>query len=314
MIKLIMIRLIGSIPLLLALSFLTFFIIHLIPGSVAQIMLGEAATPENIAELEAELGLDDPLLVQYGRWLGGVLVGDLGESFRYKRPVSETIIEKFPVTLQVTFLAWLLSSMVGITIGVVASLNPGSWVDRLIIALSSLGISLPSFWLALLLSVYFATQLGWFPVVGYTPPSESVFKWIQGLILPAVALSIPSSAVIARQMRASLVQVLQADFIMALRASGISERTIILKHGLKNALIPVITVIGFRVTLILDGSFVIETVFALPGLGATLVSAVLYQDIPIIQAGVMVAGLLVVVANLLVDISYGWLNPKVRLS
>ncbi len=314
MLKLITLRLLGAIPTLFILSFLTFFIVHLIPGSVAQIMLGEAASSENIAILEAELGLDDPLLIQYGRWLGGVLVGDWGESFRYKRAVAETMIERFPITLQITVFALLLSVIFGISIGVLASLSPGSWLDRLLITISSLGISIPSFWLALLLSLYFARQLGWFPVVGYTPPNENIFKWIQSLVLPAIALSIPSSAVIARQMRASLFGVLQSDFVVALRASGISERAIILKHGLKNALIPVITVIGFRVTLILDGSFVIETVFALPGLGSTLVSAVLFQDIPIIQAGVMIAGVLVVVTNLLVDISYGWLNPKVRVS
>ncbi|MFZ4826660.1 MAG: ABC transporter permease [Phototrophicaceae bacterium] len=314
MLKLITLRLLGAIPTLFILSFLTFFIVHLIPGSVAQIMLGEAASSENIAILEAELGLDDPLLIQYGRWLGGVLVGDWGESFRYKRAVAETMIERFPITLQITVFALLLSVIFGISIGVLASLSPGSWLDRLLITISSLGISIPSFWLALLLSLYFARQLGWFPVVGYTPPNENIFKWIQSLVLPAIALSIPSSAVIARQMRASLLGVLQSDFVVALRASGISERAIILKHGLKNALIPVITVIGFRVTLILDGSFVIETVFALPGLGSTLVSAVLFQDIPIIQAGVMIAGVLVVVTNLLVDISYGWLNPKVRVS
>ncbi len=314
MLKLITLRLLGAIPTLAILSFFTFFIVHLIPGSVAQIMLGEAASAENIAILEAELGLDDPLLIQYGRWLGGVLVGDWGESFRYQRAVAETMIERFPVTLQITVFALLLSVVFGISIGVLASLSPGSWLDRLLITLSSLGISIPSFWLALLLSLYFARQLGWFPVVGYTPPDENIFKWLQGLVLPAIALSIPSSAVIARQMRASLLGVLQSDFVVALRASGISERAIILKHGLKNALIPVITVIGFRVTLILDGSFVIETVFALPGLGSTLVAAVLFQDIPIIQAGVMIAGVLVVVTNLLVDISYGWLNPKVRVS
>jgi len=314
MLKLITLRLLGAIPTLSILSFFTFFIVHLIPGSVAQIMLGEAASAENIAILEAELGLDDPLLIQYGRWLGGVLVGDWGESFRYQRAVAETMIERFPVTLQITVFALLLSVVFGISIGVLASLSPGSWLDRLLITLSSLGISIPSFWLALLLSLYFARQLGWFPVVGYTPPDENIFKWLQGLVLPAIALSIPSSAVIARQMRASLLGVLQSDFVVALRASGISERAIILKHGLKNALIPVITVIGFRVTLILDGSFVIETVFALPGLGSTLVAAVLFQDIPIIQAGVMIAGVLVVVTNLLVDISYGWLNPKVRVS
>ena len=242
------------------------------------------------------------------------LVGDWGGSFRYQRAVAETMIERFPVTLQITVFALLLSVVFGISIGVLASLSPGSWLDRLLITLSSLGISIPSFWLALLLSLYFARQLGWFPVVGYTPPDENILKWLQGLVLPAIALSIPSSAVIARQMRASLLGVLQSDFVVALRASGISERAIILKHGLKNALIPVITVIGFRVTLILDGSFVIETVFALPGLGSTLVAAVLFQDIPIIQAGVMIAGVLVVVTNLLVDISYGWLNPKVRVS
>ncbi len=314
MLKLITLRLLGAIPTLAILSFFTFFIVHLIPGSVAQIMLGEAASAENIAILEAELGLDDPLLIQYGRWLGGVLVGDWGESFRYQRAVAETMIERFPVTLQITVFALLLSVVFGISIGVLASLSPGSWLDRLLITLSSLGISIPSFWLALLLSLYFARQLGWFPVVGYTPPDENILKWLQGLVLPAIALSIPSSAVIARQMRASLLGVLQSDFVVALRASGISERAIILKHGLKNALIPVITVIGFRVTLILDGSFVIETVFALPGLGSTLVAAVLFQDIPIIQAGVMIAGVLVVVTNLLVDISYGWLNPKVRVS
>ena len=314
MFKLILTRLLAAVPLLLALSILTFGLVHLIPGSVAAILLGEGATQENIAKLEAELGLDQPLVQQYGRWLSGVTQGDWGRSLRSKRPILEMISEKFPATLSLTGSALLIAIVVGLFAGILAAARPGTWWDRVGIAGTSLGISIPDFWAAVLLSIFFAAKLGWFPVIGFTPITQNPLKWLHGLVLPALALGIPSSAIIARQMRAALGNELEKIYIRSLRAAGISERSILLKHALKNALIPVVTVIGFQVPVLLGGSFVVEQVFAIPGLGSLIVNAVLQQDLPLIQGLVLLTGLLIVLTNLLVDVSYAWLNPKVRVT
>jgi peptide/nickel transport system permease protein len=313
MLRLILSRLLGTIPLLLALSVLAFALIHLIPGSAALRILGEGASPESIAQVERQLGLDQPLAAQYGRWVGGVVQGNLGQSLVQRRPVSQMIAERLPATLSLVTMAFAVALVVGLGSGIVAGIRPGSATDRSATVLASVGLAVPEFWLAVLLSLVFAVQLRWFPAVGYTPFSVSPAKWLQGLVLPAIALGLPSAAIIARQMRGSLVRVLQLEYIRAARASGLSPRSIVGRHALKNALIPVLTVIGFQIPVILGGAFVVEQVYAIPGLGSLTVRAILDRDLPLVQAIILLTGTLIILTNLVVDIGYAWLNPKVRL-
>jgi len=286
---------------------------YLVPGSVAVIILDDAATPENIAKLEAELGLDDPLPTQYARWIVNVSKGDFGTSFLNGRPVRDDIIEKFPVTLWLLIGALVIAVVFGLSVGILASLKPGSLLDRSSVLLVTLGISIPNFWLAVLLSMLFAVKLGWLPVFGYTPITEDPILWFKSMLLPWFSLGIVSSTLIARQMRGAMIEVLNTDYVRAARASGIPEHWVVISNGIKNAMIPVITVIGFQVPVIIGGSLIIELVFATPGLGSLTIQSVLDQDLPIVQAVLMVMASLVILTNLVIDISYGWLNPKMRV-
>ncbi len=305
-------RLLLTIPLLLALSLLVFLMIHLIPGSAAVVMLDDAASPENIAALEAELGLDDPLWLQYGRWISRALQGDLGRSLITERPVLAVVFERLPVTLSLAGAGMLVAVLPGLAIGIVAGRYPGSLFDRFSLLLASLGLAIPVFWLAILLASWFALELGWFPVIGYTPLREDPLEWLRGLVLPALALGLPASALIARQMRSSLRSVLQMPYIRSARAAGVDGRRLVWRHALRNALIPVLTVIGFEMTRMFGGAFLVERVFALPGMGSLAITAVLERDIPLVQGIVLILACIVVLINLLIDISYGWLNPRVR--
>jgi peptide/nickel transport system permease protein len=313
MIRLILTRLISSVGIFIALSVLIFLLLYLVPGSVAVIMLDDAATPENIAKLEAELGLDDPLPTQYTRWMVNVSKGDFGTSFLTNRPVKESIIEKLPVTIWLLIGALVIAVVFGLSIGILASLKPGSLLDRGAVILVTLGISIPNFWLAVLLSMLFAVKLGWLPVFGYTPITEDPVKWFKCMLMPWFSLGIVSSTLIARQMRGAMIEVLNTDFVRAARASGVPEHWVVISNGIKNAMIPVITVIGFQIPVIIGGALIVELVFATPGLGSLTIQSVLDQDLPMVQAVLMVMASLVILTNLVVDISYGWLNPKVRV-
>lgn len=307
-------RLLALLPLLLALSVLVFLMIHLIPGSAAAVILGEAATPENVAALEQQLGLADPLPVQYGRWIGRALQGDLGVSLVNRRPVAATIIVRLPVTLSLAAGALVVSVTLGLAVGLLAGMRPGSHFDRLSLIGASLGQAIPIFWLALLLITWFAVKLHWLPAVGYTPVRKSPFGWLRSMLLPWLALGIPSGALIARHVRSALRTVMQAPYIQAARATGVDGWPLMLRHALRNALIPVITLIGFELTRLIGGAFVVERVFALPGMGSLVTTAVLERDLPLVQGVVLVTASLVVLVNLLVDLCYGWLDPRVRVA
>jgi peptide/nickel transport system permease protein len=305
-------RLLATLPLLAALSVLVFLMLHMIPGSAAVVILGDAASPENVAALEAELGLNDPLWLQYGRWIGRVVQGDLGHSIINGRSVSESILARLPVTLSLAAGGLSVGIVIGLLTGIVAGVRPGSLLDRLSVGIASLGLALPVFWLAMLLAAWFAIALGWFPAVGYTPLREDPAGWLHRLVLPSVALGLPASAMIARQMRSSLRSVMQAPYIRAARATGVAGWQLIARHALRNALIPVMTIIGFELTRLIGGAFLVEQVFALPGIGSLVITAVLERDLPLVQGVVLCIACLVVLINLLVDLSYGWLNPRVR--
>jgi peptide/nickel transport system permease protein len=307
-------RLATTVPLLLAMSALVFLVATAMPGGIAVALLGDNANPEAVADLEARLGLHDPLPVQYARWLGHALRGDLGESWTLKEPVTAVIVRRMPVTLSLAAGGMMIGILLGLALGIAAGLRAGSWLDRLITLVASIGVAMPAFWLAMLLAMYFAVQLRWFPAIGYTPLGEDPVKWLRSITLPCIALGLPTAALIARQMRGSLITVLQSRYILAAHATGIPLWQVVGKYALRNALVPVVTVIGFRLAVVFSLSLAVERVFNLPGIASIIIKSVVTHDIPLLQGAVLLTAFFVIATNLVIDLSYGWLNPKVRLS
>ncbi|NDJ61766.1 MAG: ABC transporter permease [Chloroflexi bacterium] len=302
-----------TIPILISLSLLVFFLIHLVPGSIAAVILDQDATPERIEALETELGLNDPLVQQYTRWFTGVLQGDLGASLINGQPVLEALGERIAVTIYIALGGMIVAVLLGVSTGILAALYPHSWLDRGVTIITGFSSALPSYFIAMLLVIVFAVQRDWFPTVGYTPPHENLGEWLQSITLPSIALGLPSAALISRQTRSAMLGVMQSAYIRAAYASGLPVGTIIFSHAMPNALIPGVTSIGHRFSITLGIAFVVEQVFALPGLGSLLARAVLNQDITIVQGGVLAIGIIIIIVNTLVDLSYAQLNPKVRL-
>lgn len=297
-------RLLMLIPILFGVSLLTFAIIQLTPGDPAQLMLGPLATSEQINSLREELGLNDTLFVQYGRFIWKALHGDLGKSFRGKTPVLQEILDRFPSTLQLTITAMLTSILLGVPTGLIAAINRSRWVDRVVMFSSITGLSIPNFWLAVLLIIIFGVQLRWLPITTST-------SW-KGLILPTIALSVPTVAVLARLTRSSILEVIQEDYVRTARAKGLTRRAVALMHILRNALIPVVTVIGLQFAGLLGGAVFIEAVFARPGLGRFAISAIAARDYPQIQGIVLFAATVYVLVNLGMDLLYAILDPRIR--
>ena len=314
MLRLIISRVLSTIPLLLVISLLAFSMVHLIPGSIAVIILDAGATTEAIAELEAEMGLDRPFFVQYFEWLGKAVQGDFGTSLFFTASVRELIAESWPVTASIVLGGMIVGTSLGLLLGIIAGLQPGSWLDRLSTVGASVGVAIPSFWLAMMLALLLGVRMGWFPVIGYTPFSESPFEWLKSIALSSLAMGIPSAALIARQMRSSMANVLQSSYIRAQRAMGLGSWQIVTRHALKNAMIPVITVIGFRLAVVVGQAFIVENVFVLPGLGKQLATAVQQQDIIFVQGGTIIISAFIIFSNMFIDILYGFLNPRVRIS
>ncbi|MFK7801005.1 MAG: ABC transporter permease [Anaerolineae bacterium] len=314
MFKLIARRFLTTIPLLFVISILAFSMVHLMPGSIAMIILDAGATEEGIAALEAEMGLDRPLVVQYFDWLGSALQGDLGRSLFFTAPVRELISDSWTVTASIVLGGMVVGVTLGLFLGVVAGLRPGSVLDRVSTIGASVGVALPAFWLAIMLALLLGVRWNIFPVIGYTRFSESPLGWLNSIALSSLAMGIPSAALIARQMRSSMANVLQSSYIRAQRAMGLSPWHIVTRHALKNAMIPVITVIGFRLAVVVGQAFIVENVFVLPGLGRQLATAVQQQDVIFVQGGTIVVAAFIVFSNMFIDIIYGFLNPKVRVS
>lgn len=312
MIRLTLQRLIGLVPLLLIVTFLTFVLIDLMPADTAETIAGADATDEQVAAVTAELGLDEPLVQRYASWLGGVVQGDLGTSYYSSATVADAIRQRLPPTLTLALGATLLSAVIGILTGVLAARTPGSRADRLVTLTSSAMLATPPFWIAMLLVIVFSLRLGWFPATGWTPFSESIHGWLLGLILPVVALSLGSSAAIARQCRTSLGFVMRSDYARAAESRGLSKTQVLFRHGLRNGLAPSVTVIGLQLTALLGGALIVEQVFAIPGLGRLGIEAVNRQDMPMILGIVLISAVVVVVVNLMIDLAYARLNPKVR--
>lgn len=313
MLRLITNRLLISLPLLLVVSAISFLVQSLLPGDMANVIGGLDATPEDLAAIREKLGLDQPVITQYLNWLANAVQGNLGVSLANGESVSAVLATRLPVTLSLVVGATILSLVLGVLLGILSSWGPKR-VGNVIDVLSILGLAAPSFWIALILVSIFSVSLGILPPGGYVPITESIGDWATFMILPIIAVSLHGLTSIAKQTRESMLDVSSRDFIRNLRANGIPERSILLKHALRNAAIPVTTITGLLFIGALTGSITVEQVFSLPGLGTQAVSAALTQDIPLIQGTTLAFTLLVVVVNLLTDIVYGLINPKVRIS
>ena len=299
-------RLVLSIPTLFGVLVVVFLLLYVAPGDPVQEMVGERADAETIARLRKELHLDEPLLKQFTLYTGGVLRGDFGNSYITQRPIIQDIKERFPKTLLLAGSAMLLASILGITLGVLSARNPGGWFDRLGLGIAYLGISFPVYWVGLILILVFAVMLKWLPPSGY--------GGIKYLILPALALGSRSIAFLARVTRSAMLDVLGGDFVRTARAKGLTERVVIVRHALRNALIPIITVLGLDFGYYLTGSILTETIFSWPGLGRYVVNAITRRDLPAIQGSVLFLSVVFVLVNLLTDLAYAKADPRVAYS
>jgi peptide/nickel transport system permease protein len=295
-------------------SFVVFLMIHLIPGDPAATMLGPEATGEQLEITREQLGLNRPWHEQLVTWYADALRGDLGTSFFLNQPVSSAVVQRLPVTLNLTFMALCFSVIIGILAGIVASIRQGRFTDWGVMFLAILGLSIPIFWLALNMIFVFSVSLGWFPTGGYVPFTESPADFLRHMFLPAFALGLAHTAVIARMTRSSMLEVLRQDFVRTARAKGLAERVVVFKHAFRNALVPIITIVGISAGELLAGSVITETVFNLPGVGRLVVNAVQRRDYPTVQGGILVITLSYLIINLLVDLLYAWVNPRIRYS
>jgi len=306
-------RKIGStVVLLFLVSLMVYGLVLLIPGDPAVTLSGENATEEQIQATRERLNLDDPVIVQYGSWVGNALQGDLGTSLYTSRGVTEALGERFPVSLSLALAATVVALLISIPAGTIAALKRGTWIDRLTTLGASLGVAVPNFWLGLILVLVFAVWNNVLPSQGYVEFGEDPVEWFRHLVLPACALGGAAAATIMRQLRSALVETFDEDYIRTARAKGLRERVVVMKHATKNAAVPVVTVLGIQVSFLIGGSAVVEQVFGIPGVGNLAVTSVYQRDIPLIMGVVVATTLVVVVTNLLVDISYAYFNPKVR--
>jgi peptide/nickel transport system permease protein len=312
MLRLVFQRLLALVPLLFIVSVLTFSFTSLLPSDPVDLIIGDNGTQEQYEMVRERLGMNEPVVTRYIHWLGRAAHGDLGNSFFNSVSVMGAVMQRLPVTVSLTAVSALIAIVVGIAAGIVAALRPRSLVDRLATLGATFGQAVPNFWFGLLLVAAFAVNLRWFPATGFTPFSESPWEWLRSVILPSIALGTASSAAIARQVRSAMAGVLQQDYIRAARAQGLSQRRVIFKHALTNAMVPVVAVLSFQITVLLGGALIVEQVFAINGLGTLAITAVRQQDIPMIQGLVLVMVGLVVAVQLATDIIYGLLNPKAR--
>ena len=293
-------------------AFVVFLLLYLTPGDPAAILAGDAATSDDIRRIREKLGLDQPFLVRFGGWVGQLLQGDLGISIFTNLPVAQLIGQRIEPTLSLTLCTLIVSVLVAVPLGVIAAARAGTWIDRCVMAFSVLGFSLPVFVLAYILILTFSIQLDWLPVQGYRPIREGVWEWARHLILPSTALGTVYIALIARITRASMLDALAQDYVRTAQAKGLTPSEVLVGHALKNAAVPIVTVIGIGIALLIGGAIVTETVFAIPGIGRLTVDSILRRDYPIIQGVVLIFSGAYVLINLLVDLSYMLLDPRIR--
>jgi len=305
-------RLLALIPVALVVATVAFVLIHLAPGDPASVIAGPYASAEDVQRLQHQLGLDQPLWIQLARWYGRLLRGDVGDSIFLRKPVLDAIADRVEPTLLLTVFATVVAVLIGVPAGIVSAHRHNTAADQTVMVLALVGISVPNFLLGLLLILFFSVQLGWFPVAGYSPLEYGWVKTLRSLVLPAFALGVVQSGLIARITRSAMLDVLREQFILAGRAKGLGEPALVYKHALKNAMIPTITIIGISFAILIGGAIVVETVFNIPGLGRLIISAVLRRDYPVIQGVVLCIAGVYMLINLAVDLSYPLFDPRVR--
>ena len=309
----IIIRRLGSaLPILIIVSLITFTMIHMIPGDPAVAIAGLSATKDQIEAIRHDLGLDQPLLTQLWRWYLGLLQGDLGRSLLLGQPVAQATFQRLPVTLALSAYALVLTLLIGLASGIIAALRQNSWVDQAAMLFALIGISLPNFYLGLLMIIVLAVELRWLPTGGYIAFSDDPLGWLATSTMPAISLALLLAGLLARITRSTMLEVLRQDYIRTARAKGLPRRSVVMKHALANALIPITTVIGIIVSLLISGSVVTETLFSIPGIGQLLTQAVLNRDYPMVQGGLFITTALLVLVNIGVDVCYALLDPRVR--
>jgi peptide/nickel transport system permease protein len=307
-------RLLSAVPVLLIVSLCVFSLTHLLPGDPVEALLGEevATTPEVEARLRQDLGLNDPLPVQYLNWLRDALTGDLGTSVQNKQKVVDALADRLPVTLQLALVAWAIGIAISVPLGIVAALNRNSWIDQFATVMALSGVAVPAFWMGLMFILVFAVWLNLLPPSGFVNIWDDPLAAARHLVLPAVTLGVHQTGTLTRQTRSAMLEVLGQDYVRTARAKGLLEKRVILIHALRNAMLPILTVLGIQAGALVGGTVVVEQVFAIPGMGRLAVSAVFAQDIPVIQGVVLVAAAAVLLANLVTDVAYGLLDPRIR--
>ncbi|HEY7441950.1 MAG TPA: nickel ABC transporter permease [Vicinamibacterales bacterium] len=298
-------RLLLTVPVLLGVATLVFALIHLVPGDPAQAMLGEGASAQDLVELRERLGLNRPLLVQYTTFLSGLVRGDLGMSLSRNQPVTSLILERIPATAELAFAAMAVALLLAIPLGIAAAVWRATAVDQVAMTMALVGISVPNFWLGPLMAILFSVELGWLPVSGRG-------TW-QHLVLPATTLGAALAAILARMTRASLLDELRELYVLAASARGASRRRVVLRHAFRNSLIPIVTIVGLQFGSVLTGTVITETIFAWPGIGRLLIQSIGFRDYPLVQGCILLIAVTYVAMNLLTDVAYGWLDPRIRL-
>jgi peptide/nickel transport system permease protein len=307
-------RLLAIIPVVVVVTFLVFVLIELAPGDAANTIAGDTASQEQIEAVRSELRLDEPFFQRYAAWLGDAAQGDFGDSYTSKEPVIDMVLDRAPVTLSLGLVSLVMGIGLGVVLGVIGAVRPRGFVDRGVTALSSVMLAVPSFWLALVLILLFAVENPIFPTIGYADLlEEGPYEWLRHLILPAVALSLSAAATIALQLKSALAAEEGSDYLLAARAKGLTRSSLLFKHSFKNAAVPVVTILGFRVATLLGGTVIIETIFVLPGIGLLAQQSAVSQDVPVVLGILTITSIFIMAVNVLVDASYGYLNPKLKV-
>ena len=310
-------RLIQFIPVIIGVTFLVFSTTLLLPGDPVTALLGLSAgqatfTPEQIERYRHDLGLDRPIPVQYGKWLGRAVQGDFGDSIKTRRPVTTEVVPRLKVTAQLGVTAFIISILIGLPLGIAAAVFRNTPIDRLITVVAVAAVAVPSFWLGIMMILFFSVKLQWLPPSGFVSPFEEPIRGLKLLIMPAVILGWSGAAVVTRQTRSAMLEVLNQDYIRTARAKGLAERSVVWVHALKNAMLPIVTVLGLSIGTLLGGAVIVETIFAIPGIGRLLVGSINTKDFPVIQMIVLVIALTTVAASLITDLAYGLLDPRIR--
>jgi peptide/nickel transport system permease protein len=305
-------RLLSAVPVLFVVSLMTFLIIWLVPGDVSAEIGGTDATPEQIARIRAQLGIDRPIYERALHWYGSLFHGDLGYSYLLNRSVVDAVVERLPVTLSLAILALVLAILFGTLLGILAAVRHNRWLDQAAMIFSLVGLSIPDFWFGIVLIILFGVWLHWLPTGGFVSPFDDPLGWVRSMALPAFTLAFTQMGIIARMTRSSMLDILDQDYIRTARAKGMRSGTVVFKHALRNAMVPILTTVGLTTGALLSGAVVIETVFSLPGVGRLIIESIQRRDYPVIQGGLLVTAIVFVFVNIVVDVLYGVIDPRVR--